>query len=1575
MRFNEKKCGVSTLNTDNNSMKKFTMILMAIVALTMTANAQWALQTNPLTGNNSLGKIQFVSATEGWIACGSNGSLLHTTNAGANWNIVTPFPGDVVGSMYDPATTMSWTNSTHGWALKTYIVGTGNITSSGNGAVLYSTTDGGSSWAKKEFPKTITTVTYSTADLHGTWQMHELVAANNTSYSSNTWAGWGHGTLTLDANGNGTFTGMTKSSDINDYPSSVSLSLTSNGILSVGGDTHGFMSTDKNTVYMTTTDGGGGYGLGVMQRVASGVTYTTSDLQGTWQIHQLVTANSASSNQYAGWIYGTIAIDSNGNGIASFIKPDGSKSQNIAVSISSDGTVLMNGTDFHGFMSADKKSICITMTDGGGYGYYLMAMQKVNPATSYATTDLQGKWQTHNLTTNSTSIFSLFNQSGWSHGTITLNANGEGNTNIISSNNNNSNNNNSNNNQSGDNISLSISSDGLVTTSGKDIHGFMSADKSSILITMTEDNGGYTLAVMQKDLSTSGDVGLQVQFADENNGWASIYNMIYGTYQVYKTTDGGTNWNAVNSTVGGFYQFLDGNNGWLIGHSGTIGNSGPGSEGNLYNIYHTTNGGLTWVQQAANIGTANALYFSDLLHGWVVGEGGLAMKTTDGGANWTTVTTTGQTSNSHSKTVYFLDANTGWIGSGEAKTDGVGTQFVLATKDGGATWETQATPVTNGIFSISFWNATNGWFTSDYGQIAHYTYTPPKTVNITAGGLSATLTVSEKSSLKSLTVTGTIDARDFKTMRDDMPLLAEINLSGAKIAAYTGTNGTQNSNNLSYPENTVPIKAFNAKSSLSTILLSSSAIALADSTFNDCTNLSSVNIPATVQNMGSYVFRNCSSLQTVTLPQGIPTIGDNAFAMCSKLSSITIPSSVDSIAGGAFWSCKSLTSIAIPTGVKAILGATFQYCANLQTITLPNTVTKLGAWSFQNSGLESVNIPASVVTLESGVFYNCPNLGSVTFDGSTLKTISDNAFGECKQLTSLLIPASVSSIGAYAFSDCIMLNSITVQRTTPVDLSASDGVFQYIDKYNCVLYVPSGSKSLYQTTVQWKDFSNIIEKYTKSINVSAGGLYAALTSIELNTVTDLNISGQIDARDFRTMRDLMPLLTNLDISAVSIAAHSGSDGPNDGYTTYAANAIPNHAFYVQSTNTGKTLLRTVLLPSTITKIEYTAFSSCGLTGINLPNGLTTIQDWAFNSCKLNTLFIPASVNSIGLCAFTWNKSLPSIQVASENLDFSAIDGVLFDRVKQTIVCYPNGRGGSVYQIPTGVTTIGQSALAGRGLQQVIIPSTVTTFSKYAFYSSEDLRTIDIPASVTFIGESAFNNCHDLTAITVHSSNPVNLSSSTDVFLNVNKTTCTLYVPVGSKALYQAAYQWKDFVNIVEGENSVTYNVTVPVGTKACYLVGEMNNWTQQVMTKVDDTHYTISLTTASSSQKYKYCSGPSWDYQEMDANGNYISDRSYSANDVVANWLAVFDPSTGIKELKGSDFSVSLYPNPVTDGFYIETGENTVLISVFNLNGALMLSKQVIDKDFINISSLSQGVYLVKIANENGLVVRKLVKK
>ena len=94
------------------------------------------------------------------------------------------------------------------------------------------------------------------------------------------------------------------------------------------------------------------------------------------------------------------------------------------------------------------------------------------------------------------------------------------------------------------------------------------------------------------------------------------------------------------------------------------------------------------------------------------------------------------------------------------------------------------------------------------------------------------------------------------------------------------------------------------------------------------------------------------------------------------------------------------------------------------------------------------------------------------------------------------------------------------------------------------------------------------------------------------------------------------------------------------------------------------------------------------------------------------------------------------------------------------------------------------------------------------------------------------------------------------------------------------------------ETGVTYTVTVPAGTKACYIAGEMNGWSQQEMTKVDETHYTITIATATTAMKYKYCSGPSWDYVEMQADGvNDVQDRTYSANDVVETWKAVYDPN------------------------------------------------------------------------------------
>jgi photosystem II stability/assembly factor-like uncharacterized protein len=121
------------------------MVWNGVIGHTTTGGESgWVLQSNPLSSLGSGGKVQFVSSTEGWIS-EATGQLLHTTNAGANWSVVTPFPNDTVMSMSDPAINMSWVSQTHGWKINWFGTGFGDA----HGAVIYQTTDGGVTWARK----------------------------------------------------------------------------------------------------------------------------------------------------------------------------------------------------------------------------------------------------------------------------------------------------------------------------------------------------------------------------------------------------------------------------------------------------------------------------------------------------------------------------------------------------------------------------------------------------------------------------------------------------------------------------------------------------------------------------------------------------------------------------------------------------------------------------------------------------------------------------------------------------------------------------------------------------------------------------------------------------------------------------------------------------------------------------------------------------------------------------------------------------------------------------------------------------------------------------------------------------------------------------------------------------------------------------------------------------------------------------------------------------------------------------------------------------------------------------------
>ena len=104
--------------------------------------------------------------------------------------------------------------------------------------------------------------------------------------------------------------------------------------------------------------------------------------------------------------------------------------------------------------------------------------------------------------------------------------------------------------------------------------------------------------------------------------------------------------------------------------------------------------------------------------------------------------------------------------------------------------------------------------------------------------------------------------------------------------------------------------------------------------------------------------------------------------------------------------------------------------------------------------------------------------------------------------------------------------------------------------------------------------------------------------------------------------------------------------------------------------------------------------------------------------------------------------------------------------------------------------------------------------------------------------------------------------------------------------------WKAIYDPNATTPKLTYTVTVPAGTNACYISGDMNSWspTLNPMTKVDETHYTVTIDYATTAHKYVYLCGPDWNYEESDASGVSIPSRTYSVADVVVKWKAVFVP-------------------------------------------------------------------------------------
>ena len=170
-------------------------------------------------------------------------------------------------------------------------------------------------------------------------------------------------------------------------------------------------------------------------------------------------------------------------------------------------------------------------------------------------------------------------------------------------------------------------------------------------------------------------------------------------------------------------------------------------------------------------------------------------------------------------------------------------------------------------------------------------------------------------------------------------------------------------------------------------------------------------------------------------------------------------------------------------------------------------------------------------------------------------------------------------------------------------------------------------------------------------------------------------------------------------------------------------------------------LTSVIIGNGVTSIGSYAFFDCrAMTSVTIPDSVTSIGKYAFRGCTaLTSVFIGNGVTSIGHWAFENCGALTAINVAPGNLYYASFNGVLFDKARTELIQYPAGKTESSYQIPTGVTSIGEFAFDGcSALTSVTIPDSVTSIGVGAFYDCSALTSATIPDSVTSIGHWAFS---------------------------------------------------------------------------------------------------------------------------------------------------------------------------------------------------------------------------------------------
>ena len=549
--------------------------------------------------------------------------------------------------------------------------------------------------------------------------------------------------------------------------------------------------------------------------------------------------------------------------------------------------------------------------------------------------------------------------------------------------------------------------------------------------------------------------------------------------------------------------------------------------------------------------------------------------------------------------------------------------------------------------------------------------------------------------------------------------------------------------------------------------------------FKGCTGMENLFIPKTVQSISYTAFELCSGLKSITvedgnpvydsrnncnaiiytssnclvagcdntiIPEDIVAIGEDAFMGRQNLTDIQLPKSVKSIGGHAFEGCKSLASVVIPEGVTSIEYMAFGWCSGLKSVSIPESATSIGFCSFDGcSSLTEVVIPDNVTSLNNQAFMGCSSLEKVT------------------------LGAGITKMNYASFLHCGNLKTIISRIQEPFVLQS--GVFDYND--GAILYVPYGTKALYEATEGWNKFANIVEMEKGDDIIVFADAYVKAICVEN---WDTNGDGELSYDEAAAVTDL----------GQAFAWNS------------VITCFEELQYFTGLTSIGPTAficctsLFEIVIPENVTSIENAAFFGCTeLASLIIPNSVQTISYAAFQNSGLISLTIPKSVTLLESELFVGCNNLTVLIVEEGNPTYDSRNNcnAIIETASNKLLM---GCKSSI--IHKSVTEISEFAFrCCTELTDITIPDGVTRIEQYAFQGCSALKSIYVPKSVVRVSQGVFAGCSSLTSIIVEEGNPeydsrmdcnAIIQTSTGVLITGCQSTA---IPNGTSCLYNDAF--------------------------------------------------------------------------------------------------------------------------------------------------------------------------------------------